>query len=120
MGLDSEGKRFEWFRRDLPYDFGAGADCVLQNGSKHESRFGMMIECFRNRPFDQIGSILSYEMETHLPTLEQWDVQYLLSHGTRVPLRGSESTHLDADQWGTAAQQPFTFEEWARYYSIVE
>jgi len=117
MGLDSNGKRFEKFWRELPYDFGGGAYCVLQDNSKQVFRFGKIIDCFQNRPFDQIGSILIHEMEIHLPTLEQWDVQYLLSHGTKVPLGGSAPPRSYADQWESAAQQPFTFEEWAEYYS---
>ena len=88
MQLDKHGKRFEEFKRDLPYDLGAGA-CLLENdGSKHGVRYQKSFLCFFGKPFHEVGAILQSEMEKHLHTLEAWDTQYLKDEGEKVQLGG--------------------------------
>jgi hypothetical protein len=87
MGLDEKGNYFEEFRRDLPYDLGAGAYINVSDDSGHTSRVGIRFACFSGKPFDQVGAVLQGEMQKHLVTLEKWDVQYLKDHGERVQLR---------------------------------
>ena len=89
MEEDKDGKRFEKFSRDLPYGLGAGADIVVQDGSRYGTRFQSGFCCFSGKPFDQVGAVLQSEMERHLPTLEQWDVQFLKDCGQKVKLGGS-------------------------------
>ena len=89
MDLDEKGRRFEQFRRDLPYSLGAGAHVVEQDGSKYGVRFQKGLICFSGKPFDQTGAVLQSEMEKHLPTLEQWDVQHLKDNGQKVQLGGA-------------------------------
>ena len=86
MDCDEKGQRFEQFRRDLPYSLYAGASIIEADGSKHGIRFQKDITCFSGKPFDQVGAVLQSEMEKHLPTLEQWDVQHLRQHGKKVQL----------------------------------
>jgi hypothetical protein len=86
MECDKDGRRFERFRRDLPYELSAGAYVDLQDGSKYGTRFQKAVQCFAGKPFDQIGAVLQGEMERYLPTLEQWDVQYLKDNGKKVQL----------------------------------
>jgi len=93
MDLDEKGRRFEQFRRNLPYSLGAGAYVDEQDGSKYGVRFQKGLICFSGKPFDQTGSVLQSEMEKHLPTLEQWDVQYLKDNGQKVQLGGGAITH---------------------------
>src|SRR5579862_708113 len=83
MEFDKDGQRFERFRRDLPYELAAGAFVDIADGSTHGIRFQKCFQCFSGKPFDEVGSILSTEMERHLPTLEEWDVQYLKVNGTK-------------------------------------
>ena len=86
MELDEKGQRFEKFRRDLPYGLSAGAYVDEQDGSKYGVRFQKGLICFSAKPFDQVGAVLQNEMEKHLPTLEQWDVQHLKDNGKKVQL----------------------------------
>lgn len=87
MELDKEGRRFEQFRRDLPYELGAGGYVVVQDGSKYGTRFQRAIQCFSGKPFDEVGAVLHSEMENQLRALEAWDVQFLKNYGEKVPLR---------------------------------
>ena len=86
MELDKDGHRIERFRRNLPYELSAGAYVDVQDGSKCGSRYQKAIQCFADKPFDQIGAVLRVEMEKHLPTLEGWDEQYLKAYGKKVRL----------------------------------
>jgi hypothetical protein len=86
MECDKNGQRFERFRRDLPYELTAGAYLDVQDGSKYGTRFGKCFQCFSGTPFDQVGAVLQGEMEKHLPTLEEWDTQYLKDNGEKVQL----------------------------------
>jgi hypothetical protein len=86
MDFDEKGQRFEQFRRDLPYSLYVGASIIEADGSKHGIRFQKDIECFSGKPFDQVRAVLKSEMEKHLPTLEQWDVQHLKNNGNKVKL----------------------------------
>lgn len=86
MDLDQGGERFEEFRRDLPYGLGAGAQVVVDDGFEHGTRFSKWLTCFTGRPFDQVAATLQNEMQSRLRTLEEWDLQYLLHNGERLPL----------------------------------
>ncbi|HEY2585399.1 MAG TPA: hypothetical protein VGI81_06535 [Tepidisphaeraceae bacterium] len=86
MEYDKDGRRFERFRRDLPYELSAGAYVDVQDGSKYGTRFGKVIQCFSGKPFDQVGAVLQYEMQKHLPVLETWDAQYLKDNAKKVHL----------------------------------
>lgn len=86
MEFDKDGRRFERFRRDLPYELSAGASLILEDGSKYGVRFDKCFQCFAGKPFDQVGAVLETEMEKHLPTLERWDAQYLRENGEKVQL----------------------------------
>ena len=86
MEFDENGQRFEKFRRDLPYELGAGAYVFEDDGSKHGTRYDITSPCFSGKPFDQVGVVLQSEMEKHLPTLEAWDVHYLKANGRKVKL----------------------------------
>ena len=86
MELDKDGHRFEQFRRDLPYELGAGAYVNVPDGSKYGIRFQKGFQCFTGKPFDQVGAVLQNELQKHLPTLERWDVRYLKANGARVQL----------------------------------
>ncbi len=84
--LDKKGHRVERFRRDLPYELSAGAYVDVPDGSKYGTRFQKGVQCFAGKPFDQVGTVLRSEMEKHLPTLEQWDVQHLKDNVNKVQL----------------------------------
>ncbi len=86
MELDDGGHRFTEFSRDLPYELAAGAHAVVPDASKYGIRFQKAIQCFAHKPFCEVGSILRSEMEKYLPIVEQWDLQYLKDHGTRIQL----------------------------------
>ena len=86
MELDKDGHRVEHFRRDFPYELSAGAYVDVPDDSKHGTRFQKSFQCFSGKPFDQISAVLQGEMQTHLRTLEEWDVQYLKDKGKKVQL----------------------------------
>jgi hypothetical protein len=86
MECDKDGQRFERFKRDLPYELSAGAYVDVQDGSKYGTRFQKAIQCFSGKPFEQVSAVLQSEMEKHLHTLEQWDVQHLKDNGKKVQL----------------------------------
>jgi hypothetical protein len=86
MEFDKDGHRFERFRRDLPYELSAGASVFVDDGSKYGVRFDKCFQCFSGKPFDQVGAVLQNELQKHLPTLAQWDVQYLKDNGKKVQL----------------------------------
>lgn len=82
MECDKDGKHFERFRRDLPYELCAGAYVDLEN----RTRFHKYIYCFKGKPFDQIVGVLESEMEKCLPILDQWDAKFLLENGEKGEL----------------------------------
>jgi len=84
MDLDENERRFEQFRRDLPYSLYAGASITEEDGSKHGLRYCIDFTCFSGKPFDQVGAVLQSEMEKHLRTMEEWDPQYLKDNGKKV------------------------------------
>lgn len=86
MELDKNGNRIEKFGRDVPYELAAGAFLDVADGSRYGTRFQKSFQCFSGRPFDQVGPALQKEMERHLRTLEQWNVQYLKDNGEKVQL----------------------------------
>ena len=86
MELDEKGRRFETFRRDLPYSLCGGAYIGEDDGSKYGVRFQKGVICFSGKPFDQVGAVLQREMEKYLPTLEGWNAKYLKDNGEKVQL----------------------------------
>jgi hypothetical protein len=86
MESDKDGQRFERFRRDLPYELSAGAYVDVQDGSKYGTRFQKSLQCFSDKPFDQVGAVLQNEMQKHFHTLEEWDTPYLKDNGEKVQL----------------------------------
>jgi len=97
MELDKHGRRFEQFRRDLPYELAAGAYVDVECDSRHRTRFQKSILLFSGKPFDQVSAVLEGEMRKHLSTLEEWDAEYLKKNGQRVELRSQNKS----------AKQPF-------------
>ena len=93
MGLDKCGRRFEQFRPDLPYDLGAGADVVVQDGTRYGVRFQKIIPCFIGRAFHDVAAVLQGTMEDHLRVLERWDARYLREKGERIQLGGGSRRH---------------------------
>ena len=86
MEFDERGGHFTQFTPDIPYELGAGAGVIVPDTSKYGIRYQKAIQCFAHKPFREVASILKSEMEKHLPLLEQWDLQYLKEHGTKVQL----------------------------------
>jgi len=86
MGLDEGEKRFELFNPDLPYDLSAGAYVIVEDRSKHGTRYDITIACFLGKPFRDVPGILEREMERHLSTLEKWDAGRLIAQGRKVKL----------------------------------
>lgn len=87
MALDANGRRFEHYTPELPYDLSAGAWIDVPDGGG--TRFGSHSECLSARPLHEITPILLQTMEQHLPKLEAWSVQDLKDKGRRSPLRVS-------------------------------
>ena len=88
MGLDAQGRRFESFERDRPYELGAGACLDVRDGPKHGTRYCKSVMCFEGVPFEQVGAMLLTEMEKYLPLVGQWTAQYLRESGMKVKLGG--------------------------------
>lgn len=86
MECDKNGRRFERFSRDVPYELSAGVYVDVQDGSKYGIRFQKAILCFSGKPFRQVGPVLRTEMDRCLKKLEQWDVECLKDDGTKVQL----------------------------------
>lgn len=86
MELDRNGRRYEQFRRDLPYELSAGAYIDVPDGSKYGIRFSKCFQCFSGKPFDEVSAVLQGEMQKHLGALEEWDSQYLKDNGTKTQL----------------------------------
>jgi hypothetical protein len=89
MEFDKDGRRFEKYSPNLPYELGAGADLIVQDGSKYGTRFQKAFSCFTGRPFREVPRILRSTMEHHLPLLESWDAKFLLDNGLKVVLGGT-------------------------------
>lgn len=83
MQCDKDGRRFESFTRERPYELGAGVD--FEEGLV---RFSTAVPCFADVAFDRVGAILLEKMEKQLPVLESWSQQSLKTQGDRIPLRG--------------------------------
>jgi hypothetical protein len=87
MALDANGRRFEHYRPDLPYDLGAGAYVDMkEDGPTGGTRFGTSMVCLSARPLSAITPVLLQTMEEHLPRLEAWGVRDLQERGRRSPI----------------------------------
>jgi hypothetical protein len=86
MELDKDGRRFERFSPDLPYELSAGAHVIVEDGSAHGTRFQKSLLCFSGKPFERVGAVLKSEMEKYLCIIKEWDAQYLIEHGDKVKL----------------------------------
>jgi hypothetical protein len=89
MGLDANGRRFEHYRPDLPYDLSAGVYIDVPDGDGGGTRFSSYGECLSAGPLHEITPILLQTMEQHLPKLETWTVQNLKEKGRRSPIGNS-------------------------------
>ena len=87
MELDKDGSRFKEFRRDLPYEFSAGAYTDMENEYKKRVRFAKVFTILSGQSIDQIAPILQSEMDKYLVVLETWDAQYLKENGMKIQLR---------------------------------
>ena len=86
MGLDENGRRFERFRRNLPYDLHGGVTLDVRDESGIGTRFVMTRAAFTGKPFEEVGAVLLAEMERLLPHLAHWNAQSLKERGKRTPL----------------------------------
>ena len=86
MELGANGRRFQSFKPDLPYELAAGAYVDVPDGSKFSVRFQKSIQIFSGRPFETVNSVLSIELKKHIMLIEQFDLEYLQTCGQRVPL----------------------------------
>jgi hypothetical protein len=87
MALDANGRRFEQYRPDLPYDLGAGVWIDVPDDNGGGTRFSSFGECLSARPLQEIIPVLLQTMEEHLPGLVAWSVDDLKAKGRRSPLR---------------------------------
>jgi hypothetical protein len=65
------------FRRDLPYELGAGGHVVLDDGSAHGARFHRAFACFTDCRFERVGELLGPALDANLPTIAGWDERSL-------------------------------------------
>ena len=86
MEFDREGRRFEHFTRDLPYELSTGASVVLEDEFNGTVRFQKAIQCFSGKPFAEVGAVLLSEMQKYLSIVEKWDAHHLLTYGKKVDL----------------------------------
>ena len=86
MQLNDDGRRFERFGPDLPYELSAGAYCDVDDVSGKRVRFQMAFQCFSGKPFEQVASALPSELEQNLETLESWTEQNPLGSSFTPPL----------------------------------
>lgn len=86
MEFDENGRRFEQFQCDLPYELSAGAYIDVQSEGKGGVRYQKCFQCFSGKPFNQVSAVLLGEMEKHLSTLEKWDLFYLKANGDKVQI----------------------------------
>ena len=91
MELDENGRRYEQFRHDLPYELSSGAYIDALQHSKHGIRYQISELRFSGKPFAEVGAVLLKEMEDQLQILDKWDDRYLLDKGIKVELRASRS-----------------------------
>ena len=83
MEFDANGRRFEIFSRDLPYELSAGAH-FDEFSSDGRNRFHKVYQCFSGRSFDEVCASLAVELEKNLPILEGWDVRFLKADGVKT------------------------------------
>jgi hypothetical protein len=89
MEFDKDGKRFEYFKRDLPYELSAGAFVFETDSSNQRTRFDKSFQCFSGKPFEEVSAVLKSEMQTNLLTLEKWDFKYIEDNGRKIILANS-------------------------------
>jgi hypothetical protein len=87
MALDANGRYFEHYSPDLPYELGAGVWIDVADGTGGSTRFASSSECLAARPLSDITPILLQTMEEYLPRLESWSVGELQEKGRKVPIR---------------------------------
>ncbi|HWD41983.1 MAG TPA: hypothetical protein VG944_24295, partial [Fimbriimonas sp.] len=73
MDLDSDGRRFEGFSRDLPYSLYCGAILAEYAAQNKGTWFSRDFTCFSGKPFHIVPGILREEMEKYLALLGQFD-----------------------------------------------
>lgn len=102
MKLDKDGRHYEEFRRDIPYELSAGAFTDIHEGSKDRFRYAKSFVCFNDLPFDQVSSVLEKALLKDLPTLDGWNAEYLVRTGEKIKLGGAGALlDLGGGKWGT-------------------
>jgi len=86
MGLDKNGRRFEKYFDDVPYDFCVGADVTFSDDTKYGHRYGKVYLCFTNKSFREVPAILRQELEENLKIIETWTLETLMKEGKKVQL----------------------------------
>lgn len=128
MDLDSDGRRFEEFRRDLPYSLYTGVTYdKYQQGlyGGDGTRYHKRMTCFSGKPFDGIPAMLLSEMERYLPALETWDERSLKDGGEWLSLHSPTGSEKRGPVTLSNSRNPFHWlredEVWTnRKFSIWE
>ncbi len=86
MALDKDGKRFEKYFDDVPYDLSAGGYADFKDKTPHGHRYQQAYLCFTAKPFREVPAILHAELEKNLKIVEAWTMETLMKEGKKVQL----------------------------------
>ena len=83
MECDPDGRRYEKFWREAPFELGAGST-VDYHQPEFRVRYGKAALCFSHKPFCALAAILREHMDLWLPKIEKWDCAFLKEHGSMM------------------------------------
>ena len=86
MALDRDGNRFESFFEGVPYEFEAGANFDVEDGTEYGHRYQMSFVVFSGRPFKAVPETLLEELQKGAAEIEGWTAEMLRKQGEKVQL----------------------------------
>jgi hypothetical protein len=86
MEYDADGRRFETFTRERPYELSAGGEIHVDDGSALGARHQKAIVCFCAMPFENVAARLEAEMQRAFDIVRSWTPAYLKGNGLYVRL----------------------------------
>ena len=113
MGLDADGKRFEQFWPEVPYDLYCNVTMYVTDERSKRRRYTSLVVGFADKPFREVPAVLRDILAKNLVILDNVTAEYLIAYGRMGAaiaklLRPSRTTSV------SCRRSPWTFRRFLR------